>query len=140
MKNSKTITVKTTINASPEKVWHFWTEPGHIKQWNNASDEWHTPSAENNLQSGGKFVYRMEAKDESFGFDFGGTYSAIKPQKHIAYILDDGRSVTIDFEKEGDKVKITETFEPEGQNPIDMQQQGWQAILDNFKRYTEGHH
>jgi len=139
MNKNKTITIKTIIEATIEQVWIYWTTPEHIKKWNNASDDWHTPKVDNDLKKGGRFVYRMEAKDGSFGFDFGGTYTKIVPEKHLAYRLDDERKAIIDFEEKDDKVTITETFDTEDQNPIDMQKQGWQAILDNFKKYTEAH-
>ncbi|MDW7672075.1 MAG: SRPBCC family protein [Bacillota bacterium] len=139
MKETNTkITVKTTVNAPVEKVWMSWTEPEHITQWNNASDDWHTPFAENALSVGGKFLYRMEAKDGSFGFDFTGTYNEVQPQRSIAYTLDDGREVDVTFVSDGNSTNIVETFEAESQNSIEMQQQGWQAILDHFKKYTEG--
>ncbi|MCM4156321.1 SRPBCC family protein [Gramella sp. AN32] len=131
------ITVKTAINANSDKVWSFWTEPEHIKQWNNASPDWYTPKAENDLKKGGKFSSRMEAKDGSMGFDFEGTYDEVIPNKRIKYTLDDGRKVNIAFVKANKGITITETFEPESQNPVDMQRQGWQAILDNFKKYVE---
>jgi len=139
MNKNKTITIKTIIEATIEQVWIYWTTPEHIKKWNNASDDWHTPKVDNDLKKGGRFVYRMEAKDGSFGFDFGGTYTKIVPEKHLAYRLDDERKAIIDFEEKDDKVTITETFDTEDQNPIDMQKQGWQAILDNFKKYVEAH-
>ena len=139
MKETNTkITVKTTVNAPVEKVWMAWTEPEHITQWNNASDDWYTPYAENNLTVGGKFLYRMEAKDGSFGFDFTGTYDEVQPQKFIAYTLDDGRQVEVTFVGDGNSTEIGEIFEAESENSIELQQQGWQAILDNFKKYTEG--
>jgi uncharacterized protein YndB with AHSA1/START domain len=137
MDETTKIIVKATVNAPVEKVWQYWTEPEHIKKWNHASDDWHTTKAENKLEVGGSFSSRMEAKDKSFGFDFGGTYTSIKPQKHIAYSLHDSRKVTIDFEHNGDATFVTETFEAEKQNPIEMQRDGWQAILNNFKKYTE---
>jgi uncharacterized protein YndB with AHSA1/START domain len=137
MNNPEIITVETTVDAGLNDVWRLWTEPEHIKKWNSASDDWHTPHTENDLREGGKFISTMEAKDESAGFDFGGTYTEIKPQQHLAYTLDDGRKVAVDFKKEDDKVKITETFEPEEENSADMQRDGWQAILDSFKRYVE---
>ncbi len=137
MTKNKTITVIATVDADIEKVWKFWTEPEHIKKWNNASDDWQTTKAENDLKVGGKFSSRMEAKDGSMGFDFGGTYSKIETQKLLAYSLDDGRKVTIDFKNKENKVEITEVFEPENQNSVDRQKQGWQAILDNFKQYAE---
>ena len=115
----------------------MWTKPEHIKNWNNASAEWHTPSAENDLRPGGEFVYRMEAKDGSFGFDFGGVYDEIAKDKSIAYTLDDGRKVKVEFTNANAETHIVETFEPENANSLEMQRAGWQAILDNFKSYTE---
>ena len=135
--NKTLITVENTINAPVEKVWQYWTTPEHITQWNNASDDWHTTSAENDLRVGGKFVSRMEAKDGSFGFDFGGVYDAITTNKYIEYTLGDDRKVKINFMADGNKTKVTESFEAEAENSIEMQRGGWQAILDNFKKYTE---
>ena len=135
--NSTAITVQTTVNAPIEKVWKFWTEPGHIIQWNNASDDWHTPRAENDLRVGGKFSARMEAKDGSFGFDFGGDYTNVIEHKIIEYILGDGRKVKIEFSSEGDTTTVVETFDAENTHSAEMQRSGWQAILDNFKKYTE---
>lgn len=134
---TRKITVENNIKAPVEKVWKFWTLPEHITKWNNASDDWHTPHAENDLRIGGKFTARMEAKDGSFGFDFGGTYDEVKHQGLIAYTLDDGRKVKVDFSALGNETKVVETFEAENENPVEMQKDGWQAILDNFKKYTE---
>ena len=131
------ITVESTINAPVEKVWAYWTKPEHIMQWNNASDDWHTPSATNDLRAGGHFTSRMEAKDGSFGFDFGGVYDEVRTNEYIAYTLGDGRKVTISFTDAGGSTKVVESFEAENQNPVEMQQGGWQAILNNFKKYTE---
>ena len=131
------ITVENTINAPVEKVWQYWTKPEHITQWNNASDDWHTPRAENDLRVGGSFVSRMEAKDGSFGFDFGGVYDAITTNEYIEYTIGDGRKVKITFTADGNKTKVVESFEAESMNSIEMQKGGWQAILDNFKKYTE---
>ncbi|MEP6949046.1 MAG: SRPBCC family protein [Ginsengibacter sp.] len=131
------IIVENTINAPVEKVWKYWTKPEHITQWNNASDDWHTPRAENDLRIGGSFVSRMEAKDGSFGFDFGGVYDAITTNEHIEYTLGDGRKVTITFTADGNKTTVVESFEAESTNPVEMQKGGWQNILDNFKKYTE---
>lgn len=137
MENKTNITVKAIINAPIEKVWQYWTTPEHITQWNNASDDWHTPRAENDLQIGGKFTTRMEAKDGSFGFDFGGVYDDVKTNELISYTLGDGRIVSILFSGNENETTVTETFEIEEENPADMQRAGWQAILDNFKKYTE---
>lgn len=135
--NTKTITVETTVNAPVEKVWELWTKPEHITKWNNASDDWHTPRAENDLRAGGSFVSRMEAKDGSFGFDFGGVYDDVQENKYIEYTIGDGRKVKVDFTSEGNATKVVETFEAENTHSIEMQRGGWQAILDSFKKYTE---
>jgi len=136
-KEKTVITIENTINAPVEKVWELWTKPNHITKWGAASDDWHTTRAENDLRVGGSFVSRMEAKDGSFGFDFGGIYDAVKTNEYIEYTLGDDRKVKIWFTVQGDKTKLVESFEAESQNPIDVQRGGWQAILDNFKKYTE---
>jgi uncharacterized protein YndB with AHSA1/START domain len=138
MENKVTsITVKATVNAPAEKVWKFWTTPEHITKWCNASDDWHTPHAENDPRTGGKFLTRMEAKDGSFGFDFGGVYDEVKTQELISYSLGDGRKVKITFAPSGNGTIVTETFDAEQENPVEMQRTGWQNILDNFKKYVE---
>lgn len=137
METRETITVETTVNAPVETVWSFWTEPEHIKNWNFASDDWHTPSAENDLRVGGKFTSRMEAKDGSFGFDFGGVYEAVDEHKYIEYAMGDGRRVKISFTPTGNETKVAETFDAESTHSIEMQRGGWQAILENFRKYTE---
>lgn len=131
------ITVSATVKAAINKVWECWTEPLHIVNWNFASDDWHSPSAANPLTVGGSFSYRMEAKDGSQGFDFEGKYDEIIPYKLIRYTLGDGRETTITFESRPDGTYVEERFDAEGSFPVEMQQQGWQAILDNFKKYTE---
>jgi uncharacterized protein YndB with AHSA1/START domain len=131
------ITVENTINAPVEKVWEFWTKPEHIIKWCNASDDWHTPRAENDLKVGGKFASRMEAKDGSMGFDFGGVYDAVRTNEYIEYTMSDDRKVKINFSAQENKTKVVESFEAENTHSIEMQQGGWQAILDNFKKYTE---
>lgn len=131
------ITIEASINAPAKKVWEFWNNPEHIKKWAFASPEWHAPKAENDLREGGEFSTTMAAKDGSMNFDFGGIYTAVDENKLIEYTLGDGRKVKIVFEADGNKTNITETFDPESQNPIEMQRGGWQAILDNFKKYTE---
>jgi uncharacterized protein YndB with AHSA1/START domain len=131
------VTVETTVHTPVEKVWRYWTGPEHITKWNNASDDWHTPVAENDLRVGGKFLSRMEAKDGSFGFDFSGVYDEVRLNELISYTLGDGRRVEITFINQGNETKIIESFDPEKENPIEMQQGGWQAILDNFKKYIE---
>jgi uncharacterized protein YndB with AHSA1/START domain len=132
------ITVETTVNAPTEKVWDSWTQPEHITQWCQASDDWHAPYAENNLHVDGTFRTTMAAKDGSFSFDFDGVYTKVEEHKAIEYTIADGRKVKILFSNEGSMTKILETFEAENENPIEMQKGGWQAILDNFKKYTEG--
>jgi uncharacterized protein YndB with AHSA1/START domain len=131
------IRVETTINAPVEKVWKYWTTPQHIIKWNNASDDWHTPFAENDLKVGGKFLARMEARDGSMGFDFWGIYDQIKENELIEYTLGDDRKVTINFYSDGNKTHIIESFEPEKTNSEEMQKGGWQSILENFKTYVE---
>jgi uncharacterized protein YndB with AHSA1/START domain len=132
------VSIKAVINAPLEKVWKYWTEPDHITKWNHASDDWHSPFAENDLKAGGKFLSRMEARDGSFGFDFTGVYDEVRLHEHIAYTLEDGRKVKIEFIAREGNTEIMESFDAETTNSIKQQQQGWQAILDNFKKYTEG--
>lgn len=131
------ITVETTVNAPIEKVWNAWTEPQHITQWNNASDDWHTPWVKADFREGGNFVARMEAKDGSMGFDFGGVYNVLRTNEYIEYTIGDGRKVQVSFSGSGNQTKVVETFEAESTNSIELQRGGWQAILDNFKKYTE---
>lgn len=136
-KSTTSVTIEATVNAPIEKVWQYWNQPEHITKWNAASDDWHSPSATNDLRIGGTFTARMEAKDGSFGFDFGGTYTNVKEHAHIAYTMGDDRTVKVDFTSNGDTTHISETFDAENQNDVEMQRQGWQAILNNFKKYTE---
>ena len=131
------ITVEATVNAPIEKVWKYWNEPAHITQWCAASDDWHAPYAENDLRKDGKFKTTMAAKDGSFSFDFEGVYTKVEPNKTIEYTMSDGRKVNIIFSSQGGSTHITETFEAESENSIDMQRAGWQAILNNFKAHTE---
>lgn len=134
------ITVENTINAPLQKVWEYWTKPEHIVKWCYASDDWHTPRAENDLRVGGSFSSRMEAKDGSFGFDFGGIYDEVKDNEYIEYTIGDGRKVRISFSGSEESTKVIESFEAEDTHPVEMQKGGWQAILDNFKKYTENNH
>ena len=131
------ITVSAIVNAPVEKVWTYWNEPQHITKWNQASDDWHTPHSENDLSVGGKFKATMAAKDGSFSFDFWGIYSKIDHFRSIYSILGDNRQMKVEFIKEDKFVRLTETFEAETENPLDMQQMGWQSILNNFKKYAE---
>ncbi len=133
----ETITVATKVNGGIDKIWECWTNPEHIVNWNFAIPEWHCPKASNDLEVGKSFNYRMEAKDGGMGFDYEGTYTRIEPKSSIEYALEDGRKVSIDFTKVGDTVSILETFDVEDTNTLEQQQQGWQAILDSFKKYVE---
>lgn len=137
MENSLSITLETTVHAPVEKVWEFWNNPDHITKWSFPSPDWHTPYAENDLKVGGKFKSTMAAKDSSASFDFVGTYTTVDVHKKIEYTIEDGRTVIIVFNASGKKTRITETFEAESIHPAEMQRDGWQAILDNFKNYTE---
>jgi uncharacterized protein YndB with AHSA1/START domain len=131
------VTVSVKVNAPSEKVWTFFTDPKHIVHWSNASDDWHTPKAENDLRVGGWFLSRMEAKDGSSGFDFTGKYTRIELYKCIDYTMGDSRKVHITFDSAGKGTKVTESFEAEQINSIELQHNGWQSILDNFKKYVE---
>ncbi len=137
METTTAITVEATVQAPVEKVWSFYTSPEHIKKWNNASPDWHTPHAENDLRVGGKFLSRMEAKDGSFGFDFWGIYDEVKTNELIAYTLGDNRKARILFNSSGNSTLVTVTFEAETENTVELQKGGWQSILDNFKKYAE---
>jgi uncharacterized protein YndB with AHSA1/START domain len=132
------IIIQATVNAPIEKVWECWTTPSDIIKWNHALDEWHSPSALNDLQERGRFSYRMEAKDGSMGFDFSGVYTKVIINKQIDYSLDDDRQVKITFSSSKGNTEIIETFETENVNTAEMQRLGWQAILNNFKKYVEG--
>lgn len=139
------ITVETTVHAPLEAVWRAWTTPNDIVQWNAPSDDWHTTSAAVDLRVGGTFSSRMEAKDGSMGFDFEGTYTEVEPMRRIAYAMRDGRTCVVEFvdeggaqgEASGGGIRVRETFDAEQTNPLEMQRQGWQAILDNFARHVE---
>jgi len=133
----RVITIEATIQSSIERVWECWSDPEHIINWNNASPDWHTPKAENDLEVGGKFTYTMAARDGSMSFDFGGVYTNVEHLKTIAYALEDGRKVKTDFQFVGNGVKVVTNFEAETQNSIELQKGGWQAILNNFKKYVE---
>jgi uncharacterized protein YndB with AHSA1/START domain len=131
------ISIETFIMAPIEKVWKYWTDPSHIIHWNFASDDWQCPHAENDLRVGGKFSSRMEAKDGSFGFDFGGFHTEVEEFKKISSILEDGRKMSVIFEAQGEGTMVKEDFEAEGTNSIELQKEGWQAILNNFKKQVE---
>lgn len=131
------ITIQTTLAAPVDKAWQCYTEPAHIVNWNFAAESWHCPKAENDLRQGGKFCYIMAAKDGSFSFDFEGVYDEVELNKRIAYSLADGRHVEVLFDSNGTETTVITNFDPEDLNPVEMQQGGWQAILDNFKKHTE---
>lgn len=133
--NSK-ITVSATINASTDKVWNYYTRPEHIVHWNFADVSWHCPSAENDVRIGGTYKARMEAKDGNFGFDFEAVYTQITPGSEFTYEFG-GRTAHVQLESQGDQTKITVAFDPENEHPLEMQQFGWQAILNHFKAYVE---
>ncbi len=132
------IEINVLVDLPLEKVWKLWTEPDHIVKWNNASDDWHTTSATNDLRAGGKFSYRMEAKDGSFGFDFSGIHKEVRKFSQINSILDDDRILSVSFVEHDGRILLQEVFEAEMENSIELQRTGWQAILDNFKKYAEG--
>jgi uncharacterized protein YndB with AHSA1/START domain len=131
------ITVETQVRADIEAVWSAYSNPDDITQWNSPSDDWHTPHSRVDLREGGTFRSRMEAKDGSMGFDFEGTYTRVVPQELIEYRMSDGREVTVTFDDQPDGVRVRVTFDAETENSPEMQQQGWQAILDCFGRYVE---
>ncbi|MFD1770682.1 SRPBCC family protein [Sphingobacterium suaedae] len=131
------IHIKATIHHNVETIWNAYTSAEDIKQWNHATPDWHCTQAINDLRVGGKFSHRMEAKNGSLGFDFEGTYTEIIPFQSIAYTMPDGRTVTVKFDGHRNLTDVSVTFDPENENPIDMQRNGWQAILTNFKNYVE---
>src|SRR5688572_20385818 len=137
MSQPNAITVEAVVNAPIERVWDAWTKPEHIVQWAFASDDWEAPMAENDVRVGGTFKTVMAAKDKSSSFDFAGTYTAVKEHALIEYDMADGRHVKVEFNQVPEGVKMTETFDPENENPAEVQRSGWQAILNNFKKYTE---
>ncbi len=131
------ISIQTKVNAPIETVWSAWITPEDVQNWNFASDDWACPKAHNNFAVGERFNYRMEAKDGSMGFDFEGTYTSITVHQLIEYKIDDDRKVRITFEKSNDGTLVVETFDAENENSAEMQRQGWQNILDNFKKHVE---
>ena len=135
--NQKKITVEISVRAHIETVWKLWTSPKDIVNWNFAAEEWCCPKAENDLRTGGHFNYRMESRDGQYGFDFHGIYEEVIEKEKIAYVLGDGRKVTIVFTPDGENAVITEHFDAENVHSIEQQQFGWQCILNNFKKYAE---
>ena len=133
----KKVTISVDVRSTLKKAWETWTNPEHIVNWNFASDDWQCPSATNDISEGGKFSWRMEAKDGSTGFDFGGTYTKVIPHELLEYDLGDGRPVSVRFEQQGEITVLTETFQGEDSNTLEQQKHGWQCILNNFKAYVE---
>lgn len=133
---TQSITVETTVAAPVAAVWDAYTTPEDIMQWNSPSDDWHTPAATVDLREGGAFSSRMEAKDGSMGFDFAGTYTKIVEQELIEYDFGD-RHASVEFIPEDGGVRVSVTFDPETENPVEQQRGGWQSILDSFKRHVE---
>lgn len=132
------LTVTTEVDKTINDVWKFFNDPQHIIKWNFAHESWECPSAKNDLKVGGKLEVRMQAKDGSFGFDLVGIYDEVNENQSLKYHFEDGRNIEVIFEKlSDDTTKVTENFDPENQNPLDFQKDGWQAILDNFKKYSE---
>lgn len=131
------ITIETIISAPVEQVWAMWTEPQHIENWNFAGDDWHCPKSIVDLRDGGRFSSTMAARDGSFQFDFCGEYIQVMNLESISVVLDDGRKWNTQFESSPSGTKVVESFEPENQNPEEMQRMGWQMILDRFKGYVE---
>lgn len=136
MKPTK-VTVQATVNADSKKAWDYYMQPKHITQWNFADPSWHCPSAENDARVGGTYRARMEAKDQSFGFDFEAVYTEMSPGKSFTYKMGDGRMADVRFEDKAGKTEVTVNFDAENQNPVEMQKGGWQAILNSYKNYTE---
>jgi uncharacterized protein YndB with AHSA1/START domain len=130
------ITITALVEGNKNKAWEHYTLPEHIVQWNFADPSWHCPSASNDLKVGGKYVARMEARDGSFGFDFEAVYTEVVPGERLSYVMWD-RHATVTFEEKEGKTLVTVSFDPETENPVEMQRQGWQAILNNFKSHTE---
>lgn len=133
---TKPITVKATINGNKTEVWKYYTSPEHITQWNFADKSWHCPKASNNMKVGGTYFARMEAKDGSFGFDFEAIYTNIVHEEQFSYEFG-GRTATVVFKDNKRDTDLIVTFDPETENSLELQKNGWQAILNNFKAYVE---
>jgi uncharacterized protein YndB with AHSA1/START domain len=131
------ILVQVTVSEDLNKVWDYYTNPEHITNWNFATDDWHCPHASNDMKVGGKYSVRMEAKDGSFGFDFEAIYDEVEPNRFFSYTMPDGRQVKVTFYEIIHRTTVKVNFDAETENSLEMQKEGWQAILDNFKSYTE---
>ena len=132
------ITIQAVVAADRQKVWNCYTQPEHITKWNFATDTWHCPAASNDMRVGGKYLARMEAKGGSFAFDFEAVYNEIVDGEKFTYTMPDNREIQVSFEKMDDKTRVIVTFDPENENPVDLQRSGWQSIPDNFRKYAEG--
>lgn len=137
--NLDPITVQTDVNASPQVAWELYTNPKHMICWNFASPDWHCPQASNDLRPGGILCATMAARDGSVSFDFTGVYDRVNPARQLCYTISDGRKVEVRFEALTDSTRILVTFEPELEHSLEMQREGWQAILDNYARFANGH-
>lgn len=137
MSQATPITIGTVVKVNPEKAWEIWTGAEHITKWNSASDDWHTPHATNDVRTGGSFSFTMASKDGCNSFDFGGIYDHVEPGKSLSYTMQDGRKATVIFAPHPEGTEITETFDPENMHPAEFQKAGWQAILDNYRKYAE---
>lgn len=135
--NNKKIKIESLISANGTKIWECWTKPEHITKWNFASDDWHCPKASNDLKAGGKYAARMEAKDGSFGFDFEAVYDEVTIPTKLVYTMEDGRKVITEFEPIEEQTRVITVFDAESENSEEMQRNGWQSILNNFKKYVE---
>jgi uncharacterized protein YndB with AHSA1/START domain len=131
------ITVSVTVQAAPELAWKAFTTPASITEWNFASPDWHCPRAESDLREGGAFSYRMEARDGSFGFDFGGTFLTVSPPMELRYALGPDREVVVEFTPEGRQTRVSQSFTPEATHSLEQQRAGWQSILDNYRKHVE---
>lgn len=132
------ITIQVSVSVDKQKAWMYYTQPEHITQWNFADPSWHCPSATNKLTKGGRYLARMEARDGSVGFDFDAVYTDIREGEYFTYQFGD-RLATVSFKEDNGKTEVTVTFDPETENPVEIQKSGWQAILNNYKHYTETH-
>jgi uncharacterized protein YndB with AHSA1/START domain len=131
------VIIQANVSDNIKKAWEYYTQPAHITKWNFATDDWMCPDASNDMRIGGKYIARMEAKDGSFGFDFEAVYNEISDGEKFTYVMPDNREVNVIFNQNGDAIEVTVKFDAETENPIELQREGWQSILNNFKKYTE---
>lgn len=131
------ITINAIITTERKKVWEYYTNSSHITSWNFADPSWHCPAAKVDLVAGGKYFARMEAKDGSFGFDFEAIFDEVKDFQSLSYTMPDGRKVKVQFLDKSPNTEVIVVFDAESENPVEMQRDGWQSILNNFKHYVE---